>query len=133
MTSVESALKSSVQEIFRFKKVTFDLPSDANEQDTAFIQVTVADPKVRQGREYHRVSGVLRFYVQTDKMPIGLLMKRIQGADKELTKKFFFHSFEEQNGTIQNVVEKTIGFEFFYEQQYNPSVPLSGIDVEVRD
>jgi hypothetical protein len=113
-------LSETLKRIFSLKKATFDAPSESAEQDCLFIEVERALTSAQPPYQRATVSGKIRVYSTTDKLPYGYFSKKIQEADAEDTRNFFFHSFEENSGRLGNLCERTISFVYFYRGQYDP-------------
>jgi hypothetical protein len=125
-----ASLQERLKAIFGFDKVTFDQVSDSREQESLFIQVDRAVTRVKDGRQTARVAGTLRIFAQQDKLPYGFFSKQIQEADPEDLEGLFFHDFEENKGVFQNVAERSLGFAFFFDSQFDPAIgTLTSIDL----
>jgi hypothetical protein len=118
----EKSLKEKLQRIFEFKKATFDLPSETQEQECLFIQVESARPTIKDGRELAYVTGRIRVFANADKLPFGYFMKKLKSANQTDTKDLFFFDFEENAGTFRNVAERSLGFIYFFDSQYDPNL-----------
>lgn len=128
-------LEEKLKAIFGFKKVTYDAPSDAFEQDTLFIEVQQPRVKTSEGKAYARVVGQLVVYSQDNKMPYGFFSKRIEKAGNPLTKDFFFYdvdvNIENSPARTQNIAERRVSFIFFFTAQYDPSLgELTTLEIE---
>lgn len=66
--------------------------------------------------------GRLTIFSQNDKITYGFFMKKINEAKPDWTKPFFFFDFEENSRLIGNVCERTVGFEYFFNGQYDPDL-----------
>jgi hypothetical protein len=117
-------IKDQLSKIFGFKKVTFDAPGESYEQDTLFVEINESPTVAKEGRCTARVTGSLVVYSQLDKLPFGYFNKRIQQADPELTKKFFFFDIDlnpmNSPARIQNIAERRVRFVYLYSAQYDP-------------
>ena len=118
----ESALKQKLTRIFDLDKVTFDLPSESQEQECLFIDVQSSKNHIKDGVEVARVTGKLRVFSNSDKLKYGYFSKRIAEADSEDVKDLFFFDFEENSGTFRNITERSLGFVFLFSGQYDPEV-----------
>lgn len=118
----EKTLLQSVKRIFDLNKVSFDLPSDSQEQEAAFIQIDKAISRINDKRQTSRVTGKILVFANADKLPYSYLTKKIAAADAELVAPFFFYDFEENAGKFLNIVERSLSFVFFFDSQYNPDV-----------
>jgi hypothetical protein len=119
--SVEKSIKEKLQRIFDLQKVTFDKPSESNEQEGIFVAIANSHFQVKDAREVARLDGSIHVYANADKLPIGYFSKRIDAAAIEDTRGFFFGP-EENMGTIQNIVERKFDFTFLYDSQYDPAI-----------
>lgn len=127
----EKTLKDNLKKIFDLPRVTFDQPGESQEQDTLFVSVESSKNSIRDKRQIARVQGRLRVFTQNDKIPFGFLSKRIQEADPALTLPFFFFEFEENQPVYQNLVERSVGFVFFFDSQYDPEIgSMNSITIE---
>lgn len=119
------SLKDKLEKVFGFDKTTFDVPSDAFEQDTLFVEITNCRSSVSQGRATAQAWGTLIVYTQNNKLPFGFFNKRIQLADPELTKHFFFYEIDQEvlnsPARMMNITERRCGFMFLFEDQYDPN------------
>lgn len=127
-------LKEKLETIFALGKTTFDLPSpDAPEQECIFVEVDVAQCRKTDKRQIAKVSGKIRVYAQAGKLPYGFFSKRISEADPDLTKHLYFYDFEENRGTLQNVDERSCGFLFLFESQYDPNLgTLTSVETDIE-
>lgn len=123
-------LQTKLSQIFGFKKTTFDAPSvnsnDATfEQDVLFIEVNEANSRVSDGKEIAKVEGSLVVFSQMEKIPFGFFSKKIQAADRTLTKDLFFFDVDlnpiNSPARFQNIAERRIRFVYLYSAQYDPS------------
>lgn len=117
-------LKSKFEKIFGFKKTTFDEAGES-EQNVLFIEITDCVSRVQNGKVYAKVNGEIVVYSHLKDLPFGFFNKRIQGADKTLTKGLFFFDIDtnvEKSPTLsQNLSERRVKFLFLYEEQYDPN------------
>jgi hypothetical protein len=122
-------MSEKLAKIFSFKRTTFSSPSigtdGSYEQDILFIEVTESDSRTCQGKAYARVVGSLIVFAEMDKMPFGFFNKRIQQADPELTRHFFFFDIDlnpaSSPARIQNITERRLRFVYLYSGQYDPA------------
>jgi hypothetical protein len=120
---IESQLKDTLMRIFDFKKATFNMPdSDAQEQECLFIEIQDSKNRMGEAVQKGKISGIIRVFVNSDKMPLGYFAKKIEQAQSSDTKDLFFYEIEQNAGTYQNIVERTTKFIYFFNSQYNPSV-----------
>lgn len=130
----ETALKEKIERIFDLDKVTFDSPSESQEQEGAFIEVEAPRVKIGDKKATARVTGKIRLFVQSDKMPFDYLMKKIAAAAPDDKKDLFFFDIGVSAGRFLNLDERTIGFVFFFNSQYNPNLgTINSINITVGD
>lgn len=130
----EASLSNKLKKIFAFKKATFDLPGESQEQECIFIQVEKARNTVKDARVVGEVRGKINVFANSDKLPYGYFAKKIAAADNADTKDLFFYDFEENAGTIRNISERTLSFIYFYNEQYDPEVgEMTSINLEVTE
>jgi len=130
----ESALASKLKRIFDVDKSTFNLPSDIHEQECLFIQVDNARSTIKEGRQVCRVTGKLRYFANTDKLPYGYFAKKIQEAVPADTRNLFFYDIEENAGTFLNIAERSMSFVYFFDSQYDPDLgTLNEVTFEVAE
>lgn len=127
----EATLKAAVKQIFDFDKVTYDAVSEDQEQEVLFIEVESSRNSIKDGLQTAKVTGKLRAFANSDKLPFGYFSKKIQEADVSLTYPFFFYEFEESSQGFRNIVERSLSFVYFFDSQYNPELgTISSIDLE---
>lgn len=119
---IEKALKEKLERIFGIEKVSFDQPGESFEQKTLFVEIGTCRSSIKTGRHVARVSGRLLFSAPATQVPLGFFSKRIAEALLSDTVDFFFFEFEENANRYQNLVERSLSFVFFYNEQYNPEV-----------
>ncbi len=130
----EKALKDKLTRIFDLDKVTYDLPSTSQEQEACFIAVEKAPCKILDGRQMARVTGKLHVFASLDKLPYGYFTKKIAEADWADTKDLFFFDFEENRGTFRNITERSLGFVYLYDSQYDPNVgELTSVNLSIAE
>jgi hypothetical protein len=124
-----SELSHKLSQIFGFKKTTFDAPSvnstsGSFEQDVLFVEINECSSRITNGKSYARVSGSLIVFSQVEKIPFGFFSKKIQQAESNLTKNFFFYDIDlnpaNSPARIQNITERRIRFVYLYSAQYDP-------------
>lgn len=118
-------LRSNLEKIFGFQKSTLSDPSPAFEQDTLFIEITESVTRISQNKETAKVAGYLTVYSQDNKLPYGYFNKRIEQADLDLTKDFFFFNIDvnaaNSSARFQNIHERRVDFVYLYSGQYDPN------------
>lgn len=129
----EKSLADKLKRIFDLKKVTFDLPGDAQEQECIFIEVKTSASRVKDKKSTANVTGAVRIFCNSEKMPYGYVTKRIVEAKPEDTKDLFFYDFEENAGQFRNISERSMSFIYLFESQYNPDVgEIEGFITDVQ-
>jgi hypothetical protein len=129
----EATLKAQIERIFDLDKVTYDLPSESQEQEAAFIQVDTARPTIKDGRQFAIVQGRIRVFANAAKLPYGYMAKKIKAAAYDDTKNFFFE-VEQNLGTINNICERALAFTYFFNSQYDPALgTLTTLETEVEE
>lgn len=132
----EKELAEKFRQIFEVKKVSFDEPGPAGEQDCLFINIELSRNTIRDGRQQARVAGSAVMIAQSDQLPFGFFSKKIAKADPALTKPLFFYDFEDNTKRYRNLVQRGFSFVYFFDGQYDPetgeitSVELSDISEE---
>jgi hypothetical protein len=119
----EKALSTKLRNIFNVKKVSFDDPGDSHEQECLFIKVEAARVTIKDGREVCRANGTIYVFGNSDKLPFGFFFKKINAARLADTKDLHF-SAEENFVIYENIVERTLGFVFLYDSQYDPDLGI---------
>lgn len=130
----EEALKEKFRKVFEVQRVRFDDPGpekESREQETLFVEISECKSKIRDTRQFCRVTGKCIMIAQNDKLPFGYFPKMI-ATHADDTKDLFFHDFEENTRVYGNLVERGFSFVFFFNSQYDPAVGnLNAIDIEV--
>lgn len=131
-------LQEKLKAIFGFEKVTLSAPSDAFEQDTLFVQIDQPNTRTSEGKVFAKVYGQLIVYSQDDKLTYGFFNKRIEKADANLTKDFFFYdtdvNVENSQARFQNIHERRASFVFFFTAQYDPKLgELTTLELEEEE
>lgn len=130
----EKRLQSQIQKIFGFKKTTFDAPGESQEQEGAFVVVETAKTRVKDAREIAQVSGRIHVFAASSKLPYGFFSKAIESADPADKAGLFFHSFEENKGKYRNIVERSVGFHYLFDSQYDPAIgKLESVNFQISE
>lgn len=130
----EKTMLAQLKRIFDLDKVTFDRPGESQEQEAAFVEVEKAQCRVKDARQIARVTGKLHVFAQLDKMPYGYFSKCIAEAPAEDTSSFYFYDFEENKGTFRNIVERSLGFIYLFDSQYDPAIgTLNQINLSISE
>lgn len=118
----EKRLAAQLQKIFDLGKVTFDAPGESQEQEGAFVVISSAKTRVKDGHEIAHVAGVIHVFGASNKIPYGFFAKKIDAASAEDRKGLFFHDFEENKGKFRNIVERSVAFQYLFDGQYDPAL-----------
>jgi hypothetical protein len=130
----EKQLAAQLKAMFDFDKVTYDLPGESKEQEGIFIEIESAKCRVIDARQIARVVGTLHVFANADKLPYGYFSKKIAEAKPEHSKGLFFYDFEENKGTVRNIVERSLGFLFLFDSQYDPAIgTLNEINLSITE
>lgn len=122
-------LKEKMQKIFEIDDVTFDRPSDANEQEKIWLNLEESTNRVRKGQVTAMVKGTGFIMGQNHKIPFGFVSKKIQEADHDDTKDLFFSDLEQNTQLMRNIVQRSFSFVYFFNGQYDPKVgTINSID-----
>ena len=109
-----------MKDIFEVSKVSFDLPGESREQDCLFIDIQSSKSSIKKTRENATVRGSILMYSNSEKLPFGFFLKKINQADEELTHDLCFFNMEENTRTFQNIVERRCNFIYLYSNDYDP-------------
>ncbi len=115
-------MQEQLKRILDLDKVTFDIPGESQEQEAAFIQVETAQTRLVDKRQIARVTGTLRIFANSEKMPYGYLSKQLAKAASSDTRSWTFHKFDENRGTYRNIVERLATFTYLFDSQFDPSL-----------
>ena len=127
----EKQLANKLKKIFKVKKVTYDAPSESNEQECIFVNVIRSKNTIKDGKEIAKVEGVLTMFGNAEKMTFGFFSKSIYQADSEYTKDLFFYEMDGNVLEIQNIVQRTCAFVYFYSGQYDPDLgTITSVDIQ---
>lgn len=122
----QSELLEKLESIFGIKKVTFLAPSESFEQDTLFVEIESAKSRASKGKKvYSKVTGSLSVFAREGRLPFGFFTKRIEQADAELVKDFFFFDLDvnvlNSPARVQDISEIRGKFVFLYSAEYDPN------------
>lgn len=127
----EASLKEKLKRIFDFDKVSFAIPSESQEQEGMFIQVDQVRSSIKDARQVCKVQGKLIVYASNEKLPYGYFSKKIQEAELADTRDLYFYDFEGNAGRYQDISERSLGFIYFFNSQYNPDIgSITSINLE---
>lgn len=117
---VEDEISEKLKRIFKIKKVSFDDPGEAQEQECLFINVEDVKGSVRDQDIKQRVSGTFVIFGTNAKLTMGYMHKCIQEADHSDTKDFFFYDGEQNTKRFKDKVQRGFSFVYFFSSQYDP-------------
>lgn len=121
----KKSLQKKLESIFQFKKTTFDAPSDSFEQDTLFIEIDKATPRISTGVAYCKAEGTLIVFSQANKLPFGYFNKAIERALPDDVRDLFFYEIDVDiagsASRTQNIHERRVKFIYLYKEQYDPN------------
>ncbi len=118
----EKTMIDQLSRIFDIARVTFDDPSESQEEECLFIQVQKSKNTIKNGHAIARVTGKILMYVNIEKMPFGYLSKKIEEAEQADVSPFFFFDFEDNLSTYASIAQRSLQFVYFFNGQYNPEV-----------
>jgi len=130
----ETELSNKLKTIFGVKKVTYDLPGEAKEQECLFIELESSKNVVKDGRVKAMVSGNAYMIAPNEKMPFGFFSKAIKQADHALTKDLFFSDIEGNAQRYRDLVQRGFSFIYFFDSQYDPAVgTITSVDITIEE
>lgn len=118
----EKKLAEQVQKIFGISKVSFDTSGDSQEQEGIFIEISQARTRAKPSRQIAHVVGIIHVFAASNKLPYGFFAKAIEAAKPEDKRGFFFYNFEENKGTFRNIAQRSVGFQYLFDSQYDPAI-----------
>lgn len=128
---VEVSIQSALKRIFAMNAVTFDAPSPTAgpnglplfEQGTLFVEVQSSKGKVKDRKYVARVTGTIKIFAQLHQLPIGFFDKMIARPEvAAYARDFFFYDLEESSQGLQNLVQRSASFVFFFNSQHDPDL-----------
>lgn len=130
----EVALAEKFKAIFGLDKTTYDRPGESQEQEAAFIDVANVRTTIKDKRALGMVTGKLHVFAQSGKLPYGYFSKCIDAASAELKEGLFFYDFEENRGTFRNIAERSLGFVYLFDSQYDPAIGnITSINLSIAE
>lgn len=117
---VEKALSDKLKKIFKVKKVSFDDPGEAGEQECLFISVEKCNNSARDKVFKARVEGQCMMFGTNQKLPLGYFSKCLQEAEYADTKDLFCYDFESNTKRFKDKVQRGFSFVYFFSGQYDP-------------
>lgn len=126
----EATLLETFRRIFDFKRATYDLPSESQEQETLFVEIKTSDNRCTDGRFLARVTGQIVVFCNVEKLPYGYFGKKIAEASASDTANLFFFDMEQNAGTFASISQRSLSFIYLFDSQHNPiSETITGIEV----
>ena len=113
-------MSDQLKKIFKVKKVSFDEPGEAGEQDCLFINVENSINSVRDTKIKQKVDGTLTMFGTNDQLTLGYFSKCIQEAAIADKKDFHFYDFENNTKRFKDKVQRGLSFIYFFSSQYDP-------------
>jgi hypothetical protein len=117
-------LKDKLIKIFGIPKTTYDDPSDSYEQDTLFVSVSDANPRISSDTVSFEVKGTLTIYCQREKLQYGFFSRAIERASL-FTGRFFFSNIdtdiENSGARMNNIHELRCNFIYLYSGKFDPA------------
>lgn len=132
----KKSLSAKLKRIFDIDKVSYDEPSESQEQEALFVLVEKSKNTIKEKKEIAFVQGKVLVFGSADKMPYGYFSKKIQEADAADTRDLFFYDAEENKGTFKGIAERSMSFIYLYENQYNPergTMTSINLDMQVTE
>ena len=127
----ETELEKKLMRIFELKKVSYDEPGPAREQDCLFLDIEESRNTIKDGQALAKVTGSGVFFATNDKIKFGFFSKAIQQADVSDTKDLFFESFETNTKLYRNIVQRSFSFVYFFKNQYDPELgTITSVELE---
>ncbi len=98
-----------------------------------FISVSRAVTKINTARQIGKFEGDITVYADSGRMPFGYFTKKLNQADLEDTRGFFFGP-EENVDTYRGIDQRQFSFTFLYDSQYDPAIgTITSIDLSVTE
>lgn len=130
------------ENIFGFEgRTTFNAYSQEFEQDTLFIEIDSARPKIsgaNGGLETARVVGQMVVFSQDEVLPYGVFAKKIELAKAEDKSPLFFYDMDvdvpSSPAREQNIHERRCSFIFLYNSQFDPDKgELTSLELTIEE
>lgn len=130
----KAELSEKFEQIFKVKKVSYDLPGESREQECLFVNIETCRTSVKDGRVKSMITGSAYMVAQNDKLPFGFYMKAIKQADLTLTKDLFFYDIESNTQRFRNIAQLGFSFTYFFDSQYDPAIgSITSVDLDIQD
>lgn len=129
----EQALSDKFRRIFLVEKVTYDLPSDVEEQECLFVEVESCRSSIKDSRALARVTGSAFIFGNTEKLPYGFFAKKIKEAELDDVRNIFFFEIEDNGNRYRNIARRAFSFIYFFDSEYDPDQgELTAIEMEFQ-
>ncbi len=115
----KKTLSDKLIKVFGLPKVSYDSPGEAKEQEVIFVTVNKAHSIVNYGKVKMRVEGFTSVFAQSDKLPFGFFLKKIQAMPEDCLD-IFFYNVDKNEKYYGNLVERQCSFIYMYEGDYDP-------------
>ena len=117
---LERELSDKLKRIFKVKKVSFDEPGEAAEQECLFINIERSINSARDGIFKARVEGSCVVFGTNQKLPVGYFNRCLQESPTADTKDLFCFDFETNTKRFKDKVQRGFSFVYFFSTQYDP-------------
>lgn len=125
----EKSLEAKFKRIFGVKKVTYNEPSESQEQECLFVEIENAMNQVGPEFERSKVTGNAILFGRNEKIPFGFFSKAVHQADPNDTKDIMFTEFEVNTRRYGDIVQRGFSFVYLYKGQYDPdSGTITSVD-----
>lgn len=116
----ENELSEKLKKIFDVKKVSFDAPGEAMEQETLFIEVSNFRSFVKDQRVVGKADAKAYYFSTNQKLPFGYWAKKIALADTDDSESFFFYDLEQNSQIFRDKIQRAFSFVYFFNRQFDP-------------
>lgn len=139
--TIEEALEAKFKKLFEVQKVSYDHPGSTqdqdapgtNEQETLFVEVTIANSRVSDKIFRAKVTGKGHMIAQHSKLPLGYFSKCID-AHPDDTKDVYFYDFEENSRNHHDQVTRSFSFIYFFSTQFDPNLgTITTVDIDIEE
>lgn len=128
--NIEDQIKQKLEQIFDFKKVSFNLPADDVEQNCLYVAIENSNIIYKENLCVARIFCSCRVFAPNEKLPVGYVSKKIALSAGSLTNNFFFYDIEENAKIFLDIIGKSFKFIYFYDGQFNPNEDkIEGIEI----
>jgi len=116
----ENELSEKLKKIFDVKKVSFDAPGEAMEQETLFIEVSNVRSFIKDQRVVGKADAKAYYFATNQKLPFGYWAKKIALADINDSESFFFYDLEQNSQIFRDKIQRSFSFVYFFNRQFDP-------------